>query len=84
MPAVRPLVWGETFDGDGSQTGWEADSGFGSWYGISLYFGGDSYGWQVQHNCEVIADRDDPDQAKADAQAHFEKAVLAALSDTCK
>jgi len=79
---ARPLDWQETFvdRGDGSQepSGWEADSGFG-WYSIQMYFGSDSYGWQVMFDCDVIADRDDPDGAKSDAQANFEEKVRACL-----
>lgn len=81
---VKPLDWQETFTdrGDGSkdQTGWEADSGFGAWYAINQYFGSDSYGWEVQFDFDVIADCDDPDKAKAAAQADYEKRISAALS----
>jgi hypothetical protein len=78
---LRKLFWLETFTdrGDGSkdQDGWEADSGFGSWYSIEQYFGSDSLGWQVKFEYDVIADHDDPDKAKESAQADFERRVLA-------
>lgn len=74
--ALRRLDWQETFTdrGDGSkdQTGWEADSGFGSWYSVEQYFGSDSYGWETKFYCEVISDHDDPEQAKKAAQDDFE------------
>lgn len=79
--SLRKLGWLETFTdrGDGSkdQDGWEADSGFGSWYTIEQYFGSDSLGWQVKFEYDVIADHDDPDKAKESAQADFERRVLA-------
>ena len=75
--ALRRLDWQETFTdrGDGSkdQTGWEADSGFGSWYSVEQYFGSDSYGWETKFDCEVISDHDDPEQAKKAAQDDFER-----------
>lgn len=78
---LRKLVWLETFTerGDGSkeQDGWEADSGFGSWYSIDQYFGSDSLGWRVKFEYDVIDDHDDPDKAKESAQADFERRVLA-------
>ena len=86
IPKARPLEWLETFTdrGDGSkdQTGWEADSGFGSWYGVDLYFASDSYAWQVKFDCDVIGDSDDPDAAKAIAQKHLQDRIDAALSPT--
>lgn len=79
--AVRKLVWLETFadrgDGSKEQDGWEADSGFGSYYSIEQYFGSDSFGWQVKFEYAVIADHDDPDKAKETAQVDFERRVLA-------
>lgn len=81
---VKLLDWQETYvdRGDGSKevNGWEADSGFGSWYEILMYFGSDSYGWQVRFDCDVIADHDDPERAKAAAQEHFASRVRAAIA----
>jgi hypothetical protein len=80
---VLPLNWIETFidRGDGSQdsSGWEAESGFGPFYTIEMYFGSDSYGWEVLFDSAPIGDFDDPDKAKAFAQTDFAKRVLAAL-----
>jgi hypothetical protein len=81
---VKSLVWHETFvdRGDGSKevNGWEADSGFG-YYLIEMYMGSDSYGFELKFDCEVIADHDDPDQAKASAQSHFAKRIISALAN---
>jgi hypothetical protein len=84
MSEIRPLDWKETFTdcGDGSKdhAGWEADSGFGSWYSVDMYFGTDSYGWEVSFDCGIVGDFDDPEKAKAAAQADFEQRVRAALA----
>lgn len=82
--AIKPLEWQGTFidrgDGSQDQAGWEADTGFGVWYEIEQYFGSDSYGYRVSFDYEMIGDHDDPSQAKATAQKHFEKRISAALS----
>jgi len=82
--AVRELEWQATFvdRGDGSMesSGWEADSGFGVWYEIKMGFGSDSYCWPVYFDSEIIADCDDPEQAKERAQKHYAERILAALS----
>ena len=82
--AIKSLKWQGTFidrgDGSQDQAGWEADTGFGVWYQIEQYFGSDSYGYRVSFDHEMIGDHDDPDQAKATAQKHFEKRIRAALS----
>lgn len=81
--AVKALEWQETHtdrgDGTSEATGWEAGSGFGSWYEIIQYFGSDSFGWQVRFDCDLIADKDDPEAAKAAAQSDFETRILSAL-----
>lgn len=81
---ARALNWQETHidrgDGSSELSGWEADSGFGCWYSIEMYFASDSYGWSVKFDCELIADTDDPDTAKAAAQADFERRVRATLA----
>lgn len=80
---VKRLEWIETFvdrgDGGQDQSGFEADSCFG-WYSIEMYFGSDSYGWQVKFDCEVIADKDDPDDAKAAGQADFDRRIRSVVS----
>ena len=83
---VKPLEWRETEDdrGDGTSDhdgGYEADAAFDSVYMIQMDFGTDSYVWTVQHDFEVgiIGCYDDPDAAKAAAQAHYEVCILSAL-----
>ena len=74
---VRELVWVETHDdrGDGSSEhngGYEADSAFGV-YEIGMGFGSDSYYWSAQDEAgNEIGNFDDPDLAKAAAQADYE------------
>ena len=49
-------------------------------YYIDMYFGSDSYGWRVTLNgADDIADKDDPDAAKAAAQADYEQRIRSAL-----
>jgi hypothetical protein len=83
---VRKLEWVEdtsarsdenpTFEPTGD---YEAETPFGTYY-IEQYFGSDSYGWKViLSGFGEIADRDDPEDAKASAQADFERRILAAL-----
>ena len=49
-------------------------------YYIEMYFGSDSYGWRVTLNgTDDIADKDDPEAAKAAAQADYEARILSAL-----
>jgi hypothetical protein len=77
----RDLDWQETFSdrGDGSRdlAGWEANSGFGPWYDISIYFGD---GWRVTYDSIPIGDADSPERAKKIAQDDFANRVLYALS----
>jgi len=60
---------------------YEATTPFGI-YSVEMYFGSDSYGWQVTFGIEeTIADCDDPNNAKAAAQADFERRIISALVD---
>lgn len=81
---VKPLDWQTTYvdrgDGQKEESGWEADNGFNQWYSVEMYFGTDSYGWQVKFDCDVIADHDDPERAKAAAQEHFASRILSRLT----
>lgn len=81
---ARALDWQETVidrgDGTTEPDGWEADSGFGCHYSIEMYFGSDSFGWQVKFDYDVIGDADDPSVAKAIAQEDFERRAKAILA----
>jgi hypothetical protein len=81
---VKPLDWQTTYvdrgDGQKEESGWEADNGFNQWYSVETYFGTDSYGWRVMFDCDVIADHDDPERAKAAAQEHFASRILSRLT----
>ena len=82
---IKPLIWDETHEdrGDGSSEhngGYEADSAFGV-YEIGMGFGSDSYYWSVQDGSgNEIGSFDDPDNAKAAAQAHYNARILSALT----
>ncbi len=80
---IRQLEWQPIYvdrgDGGQDEAGWEADTGFGVFYGIDEYFGSDSYGWKVCMDYEAIGDFDDPEKAKACAQADFERRIQSAL-----
>lgn len=79
-----PLQWEENVvdRGDGANEcyGFEADSGFGSWYVIERYFGSDSYGWTVEFDLQKLGDVDDPNHAKDIAQADFQRRIAAILA----
>jgi len=81
---VKPLVWEavEQDRGDGSSdlTGdWIAETSFGC-YSIVCGFGTDSYTWDLYYGeMDCISTHDDPDNAKAAAQADYEARFLAAL-----
>jgi len=84
---VRKLEWHEVTTARSAEdptqepTGdYEAVSPVGIYY-IQMYFGTDSYGWNVMLNHDDISDKDDPEDAKAAAQADYETRVLAALED---
>lgn len=83
---MRDLVWEEirekrsNEDPNTEVVGWEAATAFDSYYLIEQYFGTDSYGWHVTHSCASVGDYDDPDLAKAAAQADYERRILSALS----
>lgn len=83
---MRDLVWEEIRekrsdeDPNTEVVGWKAATAFDSYYVIEQYFGTDSYGWQVTHSCASVGDYDDPDLAKAAAQADYERRILSALS----
>ncbi len=82
---IKPLIWDETHEdrGDGSSEhngGYEADSAFGV-YEIGMGFESDIYYWSVQDEVgNEIGNFDDPDIAKAAAQAAHESRVLSALT----
>jgi hypothetical protein len=83
---VKALEWEEVTaarsdeDPTREHTGdYEADTAFGP-YCIEQYFGSDSYGWQVTFDFSIIADKDDPEAAKAAAQADFNRRILSALA----
>lgn len=80
---ARPLEWEEVLtprgDGQSDVTGWEADCGFESWYEVEMGFGSDSYCWSTYFNCKFIQAFDDPEQAKACAQADFERRVASSV-----
>lgn len=83
-PKVKPLVWDalETDRGDGSHepTGdWEAVTPF-TVYSINMGFASDSYIWDVYTGeADHVGCYDDPDTAKAAAQADYEARILSAL-----
>jgi len=85
---VKPLVWEEITharsDEDPTREpsgDYEAVTPVGTYY-IEMYFGTDSYGWDVSFNGDHVADRDDPDDAKAVALTHFNQIILSALEPT--
>jgi len=81
---VKPLAWEaiEQDRGDGSSdlTGdWIAETTCGC-YSIVYGFGTDSYTWDLYYGeMDCISTHDDPDAAKAAAQADYEARILAAL-----
>ena len=83
---VRELEWEEVTaarsdaDPHREHTGdYEAVSPIGVYY-IEQYFGSDSYGWRVTlHGSDDVADKDDPEDAKAAAQADYERRIRSAL-----
>lgn len=87
-PGVKALEWKEVTaarsdeDPTLEHTGdYEAGTPFGTYY-IEQYFGTDSYGWEVTVNgYDKVADKDDPSDAKAAAQADYERRILSALSE---
>lgn len=86
-PVVKALEWEEVTaarsneDPTHEPTGdYEAVSPIGVYY-IEQYFGSDSYGWRVTLNgCDDVADKDDPAQAKAAAQADYDRRIRSALA----
>ena len=87
-PRVKPLEWTEVTsarsdeDPTPEHTGdYEAATPFGTYY-IEQYFGSDSYGWNVTINgYDPVADKDDPEDAKAAAQTDYERRILSALAN---
>ena len=85
---VKPLVWEEITQARSDEDptrepsgDYEAVTPVGTYY-IEMYFGTNSYGWDVSFNGDHVADRDDPDDAKAAAQADYERRILSALEPT--
>lgn len=83
---VKPLEWRaveqtrSAEDPSTEETGdYEATSPFGE-YHIVCCFGSDSYVWSVSFCGDFIIDKDDPDEAKAAAQADYEARIRSALS----
>jgi hypothetical protein len=86
-PRVRKLEWHEVTTARSAEdptqepTGdYEALSPVGTYY-VQMYFGTDSYGWNVMLDHNDVADKDDPEDAKAAAQADYERRILSALED---
>jgi len=84
---VKPLKWREVLAARSDEDpalehigDYEAETPFGC-YCIGQYFGSDSYGWQVTFDFSIIADKDDPSDAKVAAQADYERRILSALVD---
>lgn len=82
--AVKPLDWREVTspreDGPPEPTGdFDAISPIGTYY-IEMYFGSDSYGWEASLNGEPVADKDNPEDAKAAAQVDYEARIRSALT----
>jgi hypothetical protein len=94
QPRVKPLVWEDVMidrgDGHSEPTGdYEARCAWGGYY-IEMGFGSDSYYWSVETNIlksgetnilRVGCSFDDPDLAKAAAQADYDARILSALDN---
>lgn len=84
QPKVKPLVWEDVMidrgDGHSEPSGdYEAHCAWGSYY-IEMGFGSDSYYWSVETMGRAVGRSfDDPDAAKAAAQADHEARILSAL-----
>lgn len=80
---INPLKWNDVYshreDGGTDLIGWEADTGFGVYYGIDEYWASDSHGWELCLDYEKLGDFDDPDQAKAFAQKHYAERISSAI-----
>lgn len=85
---VKPLVWTEVCERRSEEDpreehtgGYEADCDFGS-YVIDIGWGSDSYYWSVMSpdQFDIGSDFEDPEYAKAAAQADYEARILAALT----
>src|SRR5690606_11877800 len=87
VPVVKTLEWDEVTaarsneDPTREPTGdYEAVSPIGVYY-VEQYFGSDGYGWRVTlHGSDDVADMDDPEDAKAAAQADYGSRILSALA----
>ena len=84
---VRPLVWAEVCERRSDEDpreehtgGYEADCGFGA-YVIDIGFGSDCYYWSVMSpdQFDIGSDFDNPEAAKAAAQADYDARILAAI-----
>jgi hypothetical protein len=87
---VKLLVWEEVCERRSEEDpreehtgGYEADCGFGSYF-IDIGWGSDSYYWSVlsPDQFDIGSDFEDPEYAKAAAQADYEARILAALTPT--
>lgn len=83
--AISPLEWVDVTcarsdeDPTHEPTGdMEATTPFGAYY-IDMGFGSDSYVWHASFDGRSIADKDDPDEAKAAAQADYDRRIRSAL-----
>ena len=84
---VKPLVWVEVCERRSDEDpheehtgGYEADCGFGS-YVIDIGFGSDCYYWSVvsPDQFDIGSDFEDPELAKAAAQADYDARIRAAI-----
>lgn len=77
---IRPLKWEELEEdrGDGLKEvrGWESDSGFNMFYEIDRTLDG----YSVSFDYKVFGQFEDPDAAKACAQAHYDRKISEAIA----
>lgn len=82
---VKALEWREVTEdrGDGYRdaTGdWDAVSALWTYY-IAVYGASDVPRWELLLNGVPLSDHEDPESAKAAAQAHFDAAIASVLED---
>lgn len=81
---VKPLEWVEFEENRGDGTfepsgDFESESQIGT-YTVEMGWGSDSYYWDVMLSAVIVCTKDDPDAAKAAAQADYEARILSALT----
>ena len=83
---VSELVWEPVeqtrSDADPSTeiTGWEAETPFGTFYRIDMYFGSDAYGFSVCYDNDGIGDADSVDAARHVAQTDFTNRINSVIA----